>query len=318
MAVLAAACTSGGSSYAGLGPTAESAPVTRAALVPGPATGPTGVTGGFPVTVQGANGTVTLDAQPRRIVSLSASATETLWAVGGGPQVVAVDDGSNYPDGVPATTLSAYQPDVDAIVGYQPDLVILADDVDDIAAALGHEGIAVLVQPAPLDLAQAYGYITQLGLVTGHAAEGAATATALEQGLADAAATLPARTTPLRYVHELDDSGYTVTSPTFIGQVYGLAGLVSIADAADDGTGLPRLSTQFVVQEDPDLIVLADTVCCAQNAVTVAARPGWGQLTAVTQGRVIAVDDDVASRWGPRLVELLQAVVHAAATVPSG
>ena len=317
MAVLAAACSAGGSSYTGQGPTAESAPVrpvggvTAAPVASSPL-------GGFPVTVQAANGQVTLASQPRRIVSLSASATETLWAVGAGPQVVAVDDGSDFPAGVPATTLSAYQPDVDAIVAYEPDLVVLADDVDDVAAALGRKGIAVLVQPAPLDLAQAYGYVSQLGVVTGHAAEGAAAATSLQLGLEAAAATLPVRPTPLTYLHELDDSGYTITSETFLGQLYGLAGLASVADAFDDGTGLPRVPAELVAQEDPDLIILADTVCCGQSAATVAARPGWAQLTAVTQGRVVAVDDDVAARWGPRLVELMEAVVRAAATVPVG
>ena len=67
----------------------------------------------------------------------------------------------------------------------------------------------------------------------------------------------------------------------------------------------------MIIAADPDLIFLADTVCCDQNAETVAARDGWEEITAVTEDRVFEMDDDVASRWGPRIVEYYQAVADA-------
>ena len=118
----------------------------------------------------------------------------------------------------------------------------------------------------------------------------------------------------IRDSHELDDTLYTVTSSTFIGEVYTLAGLVNAADPADaDGSawGYPQLSAEYLLDADPDLIFLADTRCCAQDAETVAARPGWESLTAVETGRIVELDDDVASRWGPRIVDFLRAIVNA-------
>ncbi len=108
-----------------------------------------------------------------------------------------------------------------------------------------------------------------------------------------------------------------MTSTTFIGYVYGLFGLVNIADPADaDGAafGYPQLNEEFVITADPDIIFLADTLCCAQNAETVAARPGWDQLRAVQNGNVVELDDDVVSRWGPRIVDFVEAVAAAVAT----
>ncbi len=90
------------------------------------------------------------------------------------------------------------------------------------------------------------------------------------------------------------------------------SGLQNIADRVEgDSGGFPQLSAEFVVSADPDLIFLADTKCCGESAETVAARDGWAALTAVQNGNVIEMDDDIASRWGPRIVEYLAAVAAA-------
>jgi iron complex transport system substrate-binding protein len=93
----------------------------------------------------------------------------------------------------------------------------------------------------------------------------------------------------------------------------------SIADAAKGAAssgGYPQLSGEFVLKANPQYIVLADILCCAQSPATVAARPGWSNLAAVKGGRVVALNDDIASRWGPRVVVLLSQVAKELKTHP--
>lgn len=248
---------------------------------------------------------------PERIVSLSPTATEMLFAIGAGDQVVAVDDQSDFPADVPTTDLSGYEPNTEAIAGYEPDLVVASDDA--IEAELDTLGIDLLALPAATTLDDAYAQIEQLGEVTGHPDEAAAVVEGMKSGIDGILADIPADAEPLTYYHELDSTYFSVTSSTFIGQIYELAGLASIADAADaDGSGYPQLSAEYIVEQDPALIFLADTECCEQSIETVAARPAWGQLTAVVNGDVVELSDDVASRWGPRIVDLLRTIVDAA------
>ena len=108
--------------------------------------------------------------------------------------------------------------------------------------------------------------------------------------------------------HELDPSFFSATSTTFVGRVYGLFGLRNIADAAPGGSEYPQLSPEFVISSNPDLVVLADTVCCGQTVATVASRPGWSNLKAVRNRSILRMDDSIASRWGPRLVNFVRAV----------
>jgi iron complex transport system substrate-binding protein len=262
----------------------------------------------FPVTLDTPTGEVTLDRQPSRIVSLSPTATEMLFAIGAGGQVVAVDSNSNYPAEAPKTELSAYQPNLEAIAGHKPDLVVYSDDPGELKAGLDKLTIPALQQPAATKLDDTYAQLDQLGRATGHPAEAAKlTATMRAEIGKITAAGRPER--PLTYYHELDKNLYSATSKTFIGQLYGQLGMKNIADAADkEGTGYPQLSAEYVVKADPDLIFLADTKCCGQSASTVAARDGWDQLTAVKTGGVVELDDDVASRWGPRVVDFLKTV----------
>ena len=247
-----------------------------------------------------------------RIVSISTVATEMLFAIDAGDRVVAVDSMSNYPAEAPTTDLSGYQPNVEAILGFAPDLVVLSYDPGDVVAGLEAAGVATLLQGAAYTLADTYDQITALGAITGDVDEAAALVAGMQSEMAELAASVRERDAPLSYYHELDATLYTVTSSTFIGEVYALAGLVNAADAADpDGAswGYPQLSAEYLLDADPDLIFLADTRCCSQTAVTVAERPGWETLTAVTNGTVVELDDDVASRWGPRIVDLLRVIV---------
>jgi iron complex transport system substrate-binding protein len=287
-------------------------PAITTAPTGGSATVSTG-SGAFPVTVTGTNGDVTIDARPERIVSLSPTATEDLFAIGAGDQVIAVDDRSNYPADAPTTDLSGFEPNVEAIAGYEPDLVVFATEPGDLGSSLESLGITALQLDAAPNLDVAYDQIEQLGAATGHAAESAALVEQMRsdiQGLVDEAG--PATGTSFYYV--LDDTFYSVTSKTFIGQLLRMLGLENIADESGQGKRrVPAAVRQYIIESDPDLIFLADTKCCGQSAETVAERPGWAGLTAAADGGVVPLDDDVASRWGPGWSTLLEQISDAVA-----
>jgi iron complex transport system substrate-binding protein len=269
---------------------------------------------GTPVTVRAANGDVTLPGRPKRIVALSPTATEMLFAIGAGSQVIAVDDQSNYPANAPKTKLSGFKPNSEAVIGYKPDLVVLSDDLDGIVKALEKVKIPVLLEPSAVKIDDVYDEIADLGTATGHAGEATTVADGMRRQIEATVKATPSGK-GLTYYHELSDSLHSATSKTFIGQVYGLFGLRNIADKADKhGDGYPQLSPEYLLKADPDLIFLADTKCCGQSHATVAKRSGWSGLTAVKGDGVVALDDDVASRWGPRLVDLVKAVAAAVRT----
>ncbi len=268
---------------------------------------------GFPVTVAAANGEVTLTEAPQRIVSLSATHTEILYALDAGDRVVATDDFSDYPAQAAATEkIDAFQLNVEAVAGLDPDLVILAFDPGEAVAAFKALGIPTLLFDAAADLEDAYRQAQTVGAAAGHHQEAQTLVATMRQSIDDVVSAAAVRDVSPTYYHELDPTFYSVTSETFVGGLYALFGLVNVADAADqEGSGYPQLSAEYILESDPDFVFLADTKCCAENAATVAARPGWDELTAVREGRVIQLDDDVASRWGPRLVELVEAIAAA-------
>jgi iron complex transport system substrate-binding protein len=245
---------------------------------------------------------------PQKIISLSATHTEILFAVGAGEQVIAIDSMSNYPAesaGV-LTDLSAYEPSVEAITAYEPDLVVIGDDFVGLAEQLTAVGIKSWVSSAPTTLDEAYAQIEDLGTVVGHGDEAIALATSMKSDIDAIIAQAPALDQPISFYHELDDMNYSVTSNTFIGSIYAALGLQNIADATQGDTDYPQLSAEFIVSQNPDMIFLSDTKCCGVTAASVAARPGWEVLSAVQGGGIVELDDDVASRWGPRLVEFVQ------------
>jgi iron complex transport system substrate-binding protein len=261
------------------------------------------VTASFPVTIENNGTSVVIPEQPDAIISLSPTATEILFAIDAGDQVIAVDDQSNYPAEAPISDLSGFTPNLESIVALSPDLVVVSFDVDGIVAALTAAEIPVLVQYA-------------VGTATGQSAKAEELTTQMKSDIDAAIAQVPAEAAGLTYFHELDNTLYTVTSATFIGSVYALAGLTNIADtAADAASGYPQLSPEFLVDADPAIVFLADTKCCGQTAETLAQRPGFDGLSAIANNSVVELDDDVASRWGPRTVDFVKAIVDGVLTV---
>jgi iron complex transport system substrate-binding protein len=267
-----------------------------------------------------AAGGVTLDKRPEKIVSLSPTTTEMLFAVGAGKQVTAVDDQSTFPADAPKTDLSGFKPNAEAIADKQPDLVLISNDTDKIKDQLTALKIPVYVATAAVTLEDTYKQLTEIGTLTGHRTEAADVVQRIRDDIAKLVAGAPKRMAKPTYYYELDPTFYTVTSKTFVGSLFSMFGLDNVADKADaDGSkgGYPQMSVEAVIAADPDLIFLADSKCCQQSLDTVKARPGWGAVTAVKTGQVIALDDDVASRWGPRVVDLVRAIADAVAKVPA-
>jgi iron complex transport system substrate-binding protein len=255
------------------------------------------------------------DAKHRyhRIISLSPTVTEDLFAIGAGKQVIAVDNQSNYPKRAPQTSLSGFNPNAEAVANYHPDLVLISYDPGDFASQLRQLGIKVRFEAAANNLKQAYEQILGIGRLTGHTRGAKAVVHSMRAHLAAIVAGVPTTRRHLRVYHELDPSYYSATSSTFIGSVYKLFGFRDIADAAGSaGGGYPQLSGEYIIAKDPQIVVLADTKCCGQSYTTVAGRPGWSNIAAVQHHRVVGANDDVASRWGPRIVQFARTVARIA------
>lgn len=256
----------------------------------------------------------------QRIISLSPTHTEILFAIGAGDQVVAVDSMSNYPaeSADVLTDLSSYEPNVEAISGYEPDLVVIGDDFSGLAGQLQAVGIDSWVMSAPTSLDEVYEQIKDLGAAVGHGDEAALLVESMSTEIDSIVAAAVAPAEPATYYYELDNTYFSLTGNTFVGSLFELFGLRNIADATEGDTDYPQLSAEFIVSQDPDLIFLADTKCCGANAEEVASRAGWGSLSAVVNGNIVALDDDIASRWGPRLVDLIGAIADGLAAADLG
>ena len=273
-----------------------------------PTTGP--IADDFPVTIAAPNGPVTIPTRPERIVSISPTSTEVLFAIGAGDRVVAVDDQSDFPAGTPTTDLTGISPNIEAIASYDPDLVFVSFDPGDVIAGLEALGIPVIMHPTASSLDDAYVQWEQTGAATGNAALATDLVSTSTESINASVGLLPENTDALTYYYELDPTYYSATSSTFVGNLFTLTGMANIADSADpDGFGFPQLTSEYIVDQNPTLIYLADTKCCGQDKNTVRQRPGWDTLSAVDSDSVIELDDDIASRWGPRITLLIDDIV---------
>jgi iron complex transport system substrate-binding protein len=312
--VTAAVCAA---ALAGCGSASSSASFT-----PSVARSSSAAAASFPVTIRAANGAVTIKTRPARIVSLSPTSTEDLYAVGAGKQVVAVDADSNYPRGVPKTSLSGLTPNIEAIARYNPSLVVAWENTGGLVSGLAKLGIPVLLEPAVSTLDGAYAQIEQIGQATGHAAQAQSVVASMKRQIAADVKKAGAGHKGLTYYWELSANPYySVASSTFIGQIVGLFGLKDIADAAhkaSDG-GYPELSEEYIVTARPQIIFLADNQPSdgGQTPAVVAKRPGWSVIPAVKDHEVIALNDDIASRWGPRLPQLVAQIALAVEHAPN-
>jgi len=256
--------------------------------------------------------------RPTKIISLSPSATEILFAIGAGPQVIAVDDNSDFPSNAPMTKLSSYAPNVEAIAAYQPDLVVIqssATGASNVIASLKKLNINVFVEETPATINDAYKEFVSLGSATGHPSRAKALIASMKSQISEIVAKYRKKT-PLRIYHELDNTPYSADSTSFIGQMYADFNVTNIADAASSAAagGYPQLTSELVVKANPQAIFLDDAIY-GESETTLAKRPGWSGISAIKTHHVISLPADIPDRWGPRIVDFYRLVGKAIASI---
>jgi iron complex transport system substrate-binding protein len=257
----------------------------------------------FPVTVQSGDGKVQIPSRPDRILSLSASATQMLYAIGAGSQVVGVDKYSTYPPNAPRTKFTGYESSAEDYLYLKPDLVIFAFETGTLIQQLRVLHIPALLLPPATGMPGVFNQLQELGAATGHENGAKEVDSSLAAYLSTAARRVGTAGRGKTYYIEVDPTYYTATSQTFIGAEFSLFGMRDIANAAGHGSAYPQISAEYILKENPDYVFLADTVCCHETAAAFAGRPGFSVLSAVKLHHVIGVNDSVASQWGPHTIE---------------
>ena len=264
--------------------------------------------------IDGLDRTVVLERPAQRIVSLSPSVTETLFAVGAGAQVVGRDGFSNYPEAAKAIqevggSMGSYS--YETITSLEPDLVIAAEiNTPEQVKALEDLGVTVFYLSNPANLDGLYGMIETVGTLTGHSQEASTLNSSLKQRAEKVTkAVAKVDTTPLVF-YELD--GTDPAKPWTPGPGTFLDELIQAAGGKNAGSSMQsdwaQISIEELLVQDPDLILLGDSIY-GTTPEQVAARAGWGGLTAVKNGKVFGFNDDLVSRPGPRLVDGLEELV---------
>ncbi len=263
----------------------------------------------FPVTVASGDGSVTIPARPVRILCLSASATQMLYALGAGPQVVGVDEYSTWPANAPRTKFTGAETSAEDYLPLRPDLVIVAFRSGSVIQQLQKLDIPALLLAPATTFANVDSQLAELAAATGHRAAVSTVEATIKTDITAALDKAGNAGRGQTYYIEVDPTYYTATSKTFIGSEFSLFGMRDIADPAGRLSTYPQISAEYILKANPDYVFLADTVCCQQEPVSFARRPGFNALRAVRLRHVIGVNDSVASQWGPHTIETFVALL---------
>ena len=266
---------------------------------------------GFPTTLRGADGQdLTIESQPQRMVVLSPGHVEILFAIGAGDQIVAVEQNADYPDEAAGfhIQLSGLDPSVEAIADLEPDLVIIAfapegfiEQMDTLGILVFHDDINTKITT----IDEVFDSIKELGRATGHREEAQALIKELRDRVRDVTKELRGVDDGPTVYHELDATGgfFSISPDSFVGDLYRTLKAENIVEA-DEGP-FPSLTQEAIIERNPEVIVLADAAF-GETPEVVSARPGWDTIDAVINGRVYAIDQNIVSRPGPRIVDALE------------
>jgi iron complex transport system substrate-binding protein len=255
--------------------------------------------------------TIELAGYPQRIVSISASTTETLFAIGAGEQVVGRDEFSVYPEeALAVTSVGALWEELpsEAILALEPDLVVAAQIIsEEQVTALRDLGLTVYWQANPGSYEELWENIHSLAALTGHEAEAKALITDLQarvKTVQEKVATVSEHPSVFYELDATDPSNpWTTGSGTFIDYIINQAGGTNAASALEGD--FAQISTEQLIAVDPDMILLADAPY-GTTAESVAARPGWETIAAVKENALYPIDPNIMSVPGPRLVNALE------------
>lgn len=245
---------------------------------------------------------------PKRIISLSPSITEILFEIGSGNQVIAVDNLSNYPNETPISDISAYDPNVEAISLFNPDLVILSYNIKNLKTALKKIGIETIYLPAPLNFEDILDQIDYLGQKTGNEDKAKKLISKMKSKM-KTLQNLRENKPATKIYHELDPNYYSPSKFSFIGDIYQKLNYKNVANKADiTNLGYPKLSPELIISENPDLIILPGKD--NKYVEKVKSRPGWNYIKAVKKNNFLLTNNDIASRWGPRILNFASILVE--------
>jgi iron complex transport system substrate-binding protein len=255
--------------------------------------------------------TIELTGYPGKIVSLSPSTTEILFAIGAGEQVVGRDEFSVYPEAaLEVTSVGAMWDELpsEAILALEPDLVVAAQIIsEDQVAALRDLGLNVYWQANPTSYEELWENLRDFGRLTGHEAETETLITDLEarvKAVQDKTASVSDRPSVFYELDATDPSNpWTAGSGTFIDYIIAQAGGTNAASALQGDYA--QLSSEQLIAVDPEVILLADALY-GVTPESVAARPGWDVITAVKETAIYPIDPNMMSVPGPRLVDALE------------
>jgi iron complex transport system substrate-binding protein len=272
-----------------------------------PAQGPITITDGLGREVQ-------LKGAAQRIVSLAASNTEILFAIGAGSQVIARDDLSDFPEEVvnlPA--VGGYQGyDLEKITSLQPDLVLAAEiNSPELVQSIENLGITVFYLSNPADINGLYDNLRIVGQLTGHESDAADLVQSLQQRVDAVQSALANATTTPKVFYEIDATDpskpWTAGPGTYHDQFIRMAHAENVA--ANAASMYPQISQEELIVQNPDYILLADSIY-GITPESVVERPGWAEIKAVQEGNLFPFDSDLLDRPGPRLVDGLETLAH--------
>jgi len=256
--------------------------------------------------------TVKVAGTPQRLVSLAPSNTEILFALGLGDKVVGVTDFCDYPEEAKAIEQvgTYFEPNIEKIFSLSPDLVLAITGLPEVIAKLEELGIPALILN-PSDLEGILANIRLVGKATGAEKEAEALISKMRERMAAVTEkAAEAKESPKVFceIDATDPSKPWTTGPgSFMDAMIRLSGGTNVA--ADAESPWVQLSAEEIIAKDPQIIILADSKF-GVTAESVGERPGWEAITAVKEGAIYGIDDDLISRPGPRIVDGLEAVAR--------